>query len=224
MKFTFILPTRGKFEDLVKSVYSFINSAKNRENVDFLIVIDIDDEDRSKIESVFKDDNVKVLVTLRSNNWCNDYVNWACYKSTGDIVGIITDDVEMETYHWDQIIIDKIKDREHFLIDCFDSTHEDEDASFPRFPMISRKSIETIGFFFYPQVRMWPADKIIFNLYNACELVVECHDVKLTHYHLPNNDISKTRFWNIFQEDIANGTLPVNIAREKWLLNNAIKK
>ena len=109
-----------------------------------------------------------------------------------------------------------------YLVDLYDSTHDDDNQSFPRFPMLSRKTIDILGFFFYPQVRMWPADKIMFSIFQSIGCIIRCYNVRMQHDHVYAMDVSKTRMWRIYKEDISNGVFPVDVKPEIKKIKDAI--
>ena len=161
MNFSLVLPTRGNISGLVDFINSFIDTAKYKDKIEFLIAPDIDDPELPKIKEAVKNYPVRVYETHPTDYFARDYFNWLAFKSKGKNVWNLNDDVVMETQDWDKIILDKIGDREIYLVDIWDSTHEHGGTSFPRFSLISRKAIDTVGFFLFPQVRIHPADKII---------------------------------------------------------------
>ena len=218
--FSLIVPTRNNLSGLIKMIDSFMETAHNSECVEFLLAPDIDDPQLKEIKHRLWNYPVRVYETHQSDNFCRDYFNFLAYKAKGRSVWCMNDDVVMETEGWDTIINEKIKDKKLYLVDTWDSTHEFEGTSFPRFPIISKEAIDTIGFVFYPQCRMWPADRLIYELYKMADLIVECHEVKFQHNHIANNDPSKSRLYNIFLEDKANGVFPINVFHEKQLLIN----
>jgi hypothetical protein len=128
----------------------------------------------------------------------------------------------MLTPCWDDIIRRKTAGKEVYMLDLFDSTHDDEGKSFPKFPMVSKKAHDAVGFFCYPQVRMWPADQVMYALYNSQNLVIKCHEVKIQHDHVYAMDTSKTRMWRIMREDVAAGVFPVQTTREAIRLKKAV--
>jgi hypothetical protein len=223
IEYSFILPTRGHQEDLIKTVDSFILKAENKHCFEFVVVVDTDDPQKEEIKKRLNWKQVRVLEVLPSDWFCKDYYNLAVWSSCGKSVCVMTDDVICNTDCWDAIIRNKVGDTEIYLVDVWDTTHEHEGVSFPRFPIISRKAINTIGFFLYPQIKLWPADGIIYILYKSVNSIIKCHEVEFIHNHIDNTDPSKSRFLRLFNEDKKNGIFPVNVAREKWLLERAIK-
>lgn len=223
MDFSVILPTKNNIPGLMGLITSFIDKAKDKDCVEFLIAPDIGDPQLNDIKESVKGYPVKVYETHPTDNFNRDYWNWMTFKSHGDRVWCMNDDVVMLTQDWDEIIRQKTKDRNFYLVDTHDSTHDQGGMAFPRFPLISRKAIDTVGFLLYPQVRTYPGDKVVYDLYKRMDLVIECLEVELRHDWIPSTDLSKSKMFKIFQEDIANGVFPVNAFVQVYQLKEAIK-
>lgn len=223
--YSIVLPTRNNIDGLKSMVSSFLNKAKNPSRVEFVIGPDINDPQLNDIKKAMQYLPVRIYETHPTDNFNRDYFNWLTWKSVGRNVWCMNDDVVMETQDWDSIINEKTVDRSIYLVDTWDSTHEHEGVSFPRFPLISRKAVDTVGFLMYPQVRTYPADRVIYELYKLVGAIIECHEVKLTHNHIENNsDPSKSRMYRIYREDCQNGVFPVNAFIQNYQLKKAMNK
>lgn len=229
--FSVVMPVRNNVDGLRVTLGAFNLFTVRRDRLEVILVVDDDDPDASfyhglKCKYGF---DIRVLFVKRSDNFCRDYYNAGANIARGANIMVYNDDCYMQTYGWDDIIRFKIEKNKHFrgiyLIALMDSTYNDTpEHPFPRFPMISRKAVELIGFFFYPQVRMWPADKVIWDLYKHVGCVITAHEVKMCHNHNYNHDTdpSKNKMLKILEEDKANGVFPVNADREARLLSTYI--
>jgi len=223
MDFSIVLPTKGNIPGLMGLITSFMDTAKIKDTIEFVIAPDINDPELYKIKELVKPYPVKVFETHPTDNFNRDYFNWLTFKSCGDRVWCMNDDVAMLTQDWDEIIREKTKDKKYYLVDTHDSTHEQGGIAFPRFPLISRKAVDVVGFLMYPQVRTYPGDRVIYDLYNRMGLVIDCLEVELRHDWIDSADISKTKMFRIFQEDIKNGVFPVNAVVQVYQLKEALK-
>jgi len=223
MDFSLVLPTKGNLPGLLNLVTSFIDKAKDKDCIEFLIAVDMDDPELYKLEESVKGYPVKVFRTYPTDNFNRDYFNWLTWKSCGKSIWCMNDDVVMTTQDWDEIIREKIHGKEFYFVDTWDTTHEQGGISFPRFPLISRASVDVIGFLMYPQVRTYPADRVIYDLYRRLDLIVPCHEVKLQHDWVESTDPSKSKMLRIFMEDVHNGVFPVNAIIEMYKMTIAMK-
>ncbi len=228
--FSIIIPCRYNIEGLKVTLDAFEIFTKQKDKLEVILVVDSDDNELSKYAELLLNYTfcIRLIEVEHSDNFCRDYYNYGVSKSTGENIMCFNDDCYMQVNGWDDIIRQEIEKNYHFkgvyLIDLFDSTHEDDNQSFPRFPMLSRKVVDLFGFFFYPQVRMWPADKILFSIFNSVGNIIKCHKVKMQHDHVYALDVSKTRMWRIFNEDKASGVFPVDVKPEIEKLKQAIYK
>lgn len=229
--FSVVIPVRNNIGGLLVTLGAFELFTSNKKSLEVILVADNDDKDLTyynKLNNKYSFD-MKVFPVEKSDNFCRDYYNFGVSMSSGTNVMVYNDDCYMQTNKWDDIIRERIKINPHFkgiyFVSLMDSTYKDADP-YPKFPMISRKAVDTIGFFFFPQVRMWPADKAVWDLYKAVGCVITCHDVKMQHDHDYNHDTNprKSRFQRILEEDRKNGVFPINANREAKLLIKAIEE
>ena len=163
--FSVIMPVRGNIDGLRVCLGAFNLFTAQRDKFEVILVVDDDDPDAvfyNKLIGKFGF-TIRVLVVARSQNFSHDYYNAAAKIASGDNILAVNDDCYMQTYGWDDIIREKVAANEKlkgiYLVALMDSTyHDDPNCPFPRFPMISRKAVELLGFFVHPKVRQWPAD------------------------------------------------------------------
>ena len=222
--FSVVLPTRNNITGLIELLDSFVNKAYNKECFEFLIAPDIDDPELYMIKEAVKGYPVRVYETHQTDNHNRDYYNWLACKAIGKSIWVMNDDVEILTQDWDRIISEKIEGKEFYFVDVYDTTYNQGDQPFPRFPLIAKKCVDTIGFVFYPQLRTYPADKVIYELYKRADIIIKCHEVELLHKWIPQDDISKQKIFNTFLEDVENNVLPINIYIQLYLLTKALGK
>ena len=216
--FSVVIPVRGNIAGLRVTLGAFELFTTNKDMLEVILVADDDDKEISdyrKLVASYTYD-ISVYAVPRTDHFCESYYNFGARKAVGTNIMMFNDDCYVTINGWDDIIRRRIADNPQFngvyLVNLMDSTYYDEKGlAFPRFPMISKKAMETIGFFFFPQVRMWPADKCIHDLYKAVGCIITCHEVKLQHDHIyDKTDPSKSRMYRIMHEDIANGVFPID--------------
>jgi hypothetical protein len=220
MDFSVSIPVRNNLKGLRVTLGSFELFTSQKDKLEVILVCDNDDKDVPEYFKLISMYSFKIIVCPvdKSDNFCRDYYNYGLSKATGKNLMVYNDDCYMQTNHWDDIVRQKIafnKFHDVYFVDMWDSTRncEANSVEFPRFPLISRRAVETIGFFFYPLLRMWPADYLIWQIYSYAGCVITCHEVKMQHDHNYNHetDPSKSRMLRILHEDEANGILPVKV-------------
>lgn len=217
--FSLIMPVRNNINGLMLTLGAFQLFTAQKDKFEILLLVDKDDPEAQEYLKIVSQFNLRIFVypVYPSDNFSNDYYNWALQHCRGTNIMVWNDDCYIQTYGWDDIVRRKISEQPQmngvYMVDMMDSTRKCEanGAEFPRFPMISRKAVDAIGFFFVPTVRNWPADYVIWSIYKAVGCIIPCHEVKMQHDHNYDhiNDPSKSRFMRILNEDKANGVFPV---------------
>lgn len=231
--FSVIMPVRNNINGLMVTLGAFNLFTRQKNKFEILLLVDNNDPDAEDYFELCSKFDIKIIVHMvePSDNFSNDYYNWALQHARGSNILVYNDDCYMQTDGWDDIVRKKIKEQPQmngvYMIDMMDSTRKCEanSAEFPRFPMISRKAVDAVGFFFVPTVRNWPADYVIWLIYKAVGCIIPCHEVKMQHDHNYDHvgDPSKSRFMRILQEDRANGVFPVKADEYINKLADAIK-
>lgn len=229
--FSLIMPVRNNIPGLKTCLGAFQLFTAKPDRFEIHLLVDDNDLDAEEYFELIANYKLQIFIHIvkPTDNFCNEYYNWALQHCRGKNIMVWNDDCYVQTMGWDELVRYKISINSHFkgvyLVDMMDSTRRSPDGSeFPRFPIISRKAVDLLGFFFYPQVRIWPADKVIWDLYSKVGCVITCHDVKLQHDHNFNHSVdpSKSRMYRVLQEDINNGVFPVNADTEFSKLHYAI--
>jgi hypothetical protein len=231
--FSVIMPVRNNIEGLKTCLGAFNLFTDKPERFEVHLIVDKDDNDLSTYIEMSMKCRYSIIVHIAdpTDNFSDDYFNKHVKFCKGTHIWAFNDDCYIQTNKWDNIIRNEVnlnpKYKGVYLVDTFDSTrfHRGTSDGFPRFPMISRKAVDLIGFFFFPTVRNWPADKVIWELYRQQNCVIPCHKVKIQHDHNFDHegDLTKARFMRILNEDKANGVFPVNAIRESTLLSEVKK-
>lgn len=113
---TVLLPSRNRFDMLLKTINSFANTCKNISNLEIIIKLDDDDTSSiSRLEEIRKDVNIKVIISSQLNGYASlhEYANEMVKSATGDWCLFGNDDCLMMTKDWDDII-ENVKPTESF--------------------------------------------------------------------------------------------------------------
>jgi len=234
--FSLIMPVRNNMSGLKVALGAFQLFTAHPERFEIHLLVDDNDPDMDDYFYLAEEYKLKIHIHIvkPTDNFSNDYYNWALQHCRGTNIMVWNDDCYIQTNAWDNKVRAKIAGyvghNGIYLVDMWDSTRffADSKIEFCRFPMISRKAVDIVGFFFFPTVRNWPADKVIWDLYAHIKRIIPCHEVKIQHDHNfdHENDPSKSRFMRILQEDKKNGVFPVNaldvIARLEAAINERL--
>lgn len=218
MDFSFILPSRGKISDIVKMLDSFERTTKNKDELEILFVFDHGTYNGipEYINSLKYGFITKFYYQPHSTWWTRDYFNFLANRTAGDNICAFNDDAWMKTNHWDVKIKKAIQETgwSIYMVDIPDSARIKYQHTFPCFPMISRKGMNAVGFFFHEQVKVYPADKVLHEVYNKIERVIPIDNVLIQHDHILESDCSKSKLMEVFIEQRDKGELNIDITKD----------
>lgn len=211
--FSFVMPTRGWSKGLKKFIDQLEITTHDLGRIEVLLAVDEGDT------SVY--DGIKhglyhfpifVYERPKTDNFSEDYYNFLARKSNGKNIWVFNDDAWIKTMHWDDKVLKRIKNSNltGYLVDTNDSTKTRPLGDFCRFPLISRVGVGITSYLLHPKIRIYPADKIAFDIYATARCVVNATDVEIQHDHIHESDSSKARMMKIFEEDMKNGPLDIN--------------
>jgi len=170
-------------------------------NLEVLIAVDNgDDGYAQEIKAIDTPFVCKVLRRDRSDNFSNDYYNWLAGQCHGDAIQCFNDDAYYLTKNWDEIIAERVRGQDIWLADLLDSTRFNSTGEQPCFPMVSRKGYETLGFVLHPQIKVYPADRKIYEVYKEADRVIKIHEVRIQHDRVASDklrleEISRKSRW-----------------------------
>lgn len=112
-KVSVLLPTRKRFEQLIKSVESLFQNCNNIDNIEILLGLDNDDVDTiNKVNSYIKNQkNIKIYIYERFfYKNLHKYYNNLIQNGTGTSFLLWNDDAIMKSKNWDLEIINNQKE------------------------------------------------------------------------------------------------------------------
>lgn len=140
--FSFLLPTRRNVEMLGNFLDSIVRMTHCLDLVEVVLCVDSDDEKTLNYEH----SGVTVLKTVVEPGTAMGIMNNRCYEvSCGTYVMLMNDDVLMQTKGWDSFIWDalNLENDGHVLVHVNDLLFGKKLCTFP---MLSRQTIELVGF------------------------------------------------------------------------------
>jgi glycosyltransferase involved in cell wall biosynthesis len=202
--FSIVMPTRGEKENVKKMLDAFEATTSRKDAIEILFAID---EGKTEIRDFVQGQGYNYDIYFyerpKTRNFSEDYYNWLSNRSCGRNIWGFNDDAWLMTNGWDDIIRKKIKQSGMtvYLVDTHDSTKKTPANYFCTFPIISRKAKGALGYFLHPRIRMYPADKVLFDIFSTVKKVIDANEVKIQHDHIGEMDPSKSMMIEIFNED-----------------------
>jgi len=148
-----LIPTRNRFDSLLKAVNSIVNTANNLDRVEIVMRFDEDDENSlSRLDELPTDKvDINVMIGERYKYIeLHKYVNEMCKETRGKFILWFNDDCIIETKNWDNIIF-----KYAGKIVCLYPNNKGTGCG-NIFPIISREIYEKLGHFsLSQQVDTW---------------------------------------------------------------------
>lgn len=202
MNFSFVLPTLGNEKLLTKMLESFERTTKHKNSIEFLLAVD-----KGKLFSVNKkikknsySFRIHIYERSKTEDFTNDYYNFLANRCSGDNIIAWNDDAWMRTQDWDEKILREIKAYgwSVYMLDILDTARLKYKNTFPCFPCVSRRAMNTLGWLLHKDVPMYPADKITTEVYSEVGRIIPIRNVLIEHEHIVESDPSKSRMMDIF--------------------------
>lgn len=204
MNFSFVLPTLGNEGLVTNFLESLERTTCQKKKIEVLFAID---EGKTEIISIVQKRNysfdIKFFERPLTRDFTNDYYNFLANRSRGANIIAFNDDAWIRTHHWDVKILQTIKEYgwSIYMLDIPDTARIKYQHTFPCFPCVSRRGMNTLGWLLCRDVPMYPADKATFSVYYHAKRIIPIRNVLIEHDHILENDPSKARMMEIFNED-----------------------
>ena len=152
MLVSILIPSRNRFDTLVKSLTSLRKNTYDNENVEYLLRFDDDDKEyitrKSELDSL--DIHYKTIIGPRKGGYdsLHEYLNELIIDAKGEFYFIWNDDAYMKTKNWDKEII-PYQGRGIIL-------QVQNNTNCPAFPIVSKNLITPMGHIsLHPSTDVW---------------------------------------------------------------------
>lgn len=189
MKFSLILNSRKRPDYLSNFIRSFTKNTKNLKDVEILVRLDDDDFESLKLAEYRRNFNITFFAGPRPDN-LHKSINELALISKGENIFVCNDDIQMLTPDWDEIAINainKYKEENSILDNIYygktscNSVDRDSSKGYCSFPIISRESVDTLGFFMYDSFVGLGGDSSIYRVYSSVNRVIDLSDIEIDH-------------------------------------------
>lgn len=190
-KISFVFPSRKRPKKAISCIENVLKKAKNPENIEIVFVFDNDDVDSVKeilSHEIVKSNNVKYIMVDRDQQNFGELYNIGFRETTHDIIGIIADDVVVETDLWDEHIfqaVSRIPDEIYIL-----APDDGRNVMATHF-ITSRKVIEIMKFLQPPWFVADFGDMWFTEVFSSIQRVFALPNVKFTHMHYTHGSCEK---------------------------------
>lgn len=180
-----IIPTRKRPELLGNLCLSIHETTYNHSNIEAFVIHDNDETVNLSYPWL------NIISRSQGNSLSVDYQNWIFPRTKGEYIFVLNDDTQFQTYHWDKIAMDKITSWLKpdgfvygWISDNHDSRHRfgKQPNPYSCFPILSRKSIDALGYVMTPFYGGWSADVYLYKVYNSVDRVLDLSEIIVQHY------------------------------------------
>lgn len=203
MKFSFVLPTLGDEKLVTNFLESLERTTYDKNNIEVLFAID---EGKTAIINIVRARRYSFIIRFFerpvTRDFTNDYYNFLANRSHGENIIAFNDDAWMRTQDWDKKILNTIKSYgwSIYCLDIPDTARIKYKHTFPCFPCVSRRAMNTLGWLLCKDIPMYPADNYTYSVYFHAGRVIPIRDVLIEHDHIIETDPSKNRMMQIYNE------------------------
>lgn len=189
-KISMLVPTRNRPLMLPKFVQSVYQMTHHKKNINIYFICDEDDTQSKNYVKIIMDSyksqiEMTLLTRPRSEMLNEDYYNWAARQTTGDLIWVLADDLEIVSPGWDEAVQTEVskfyKDNPDRVV-CLSIRDNTPPPShripkFPCFPMLSREAMLGLGnWILHPKVPTWGADYITYCIFEPIGKLVQLHE------------------------------------------------
>lgn len=188
-----ILNSRGRISFLQSLFDNLVSTALNLQNIEVLISFDNDDIDSinyiMNLDHKIKD--VLIYEIIERNLHMNNRLTGLAKKASGEFIFIINDDIEMLSLGWDDIAYKVLSSFQDGIV--YGKTHDnscdkERTSEYASFPIVSKKSVEILGYFMHPDYYSLGGDVHLWRIYHSLNRVV---DVPVFIRHILHETVEK---------------------------------
>lgn len=217
IRISLILAFRERPVHLDNLIKSIRETTKHLDKIEIIFAIDDDDiEGQNHVKRLAEEGLPKIIsyVTKRTIHFTRYYMNPIARMARGRWIIVINDDSIFATKNWDEIIFNKMNEKADKSGDDFwigmvdDGMIKSKDnwgfTSFCCWPILSKQSVDELGYIFDERFYIWSVDHYICKVYRDMKRRVDIYDVLIDHNSLHTQkreknelDTNHTRFCEI---------------------------
>lgn len=143
MQYSIIHPSRSRPEQAEATIKLWLENAKDKSNIEYLLSVDHNDKDLKRYKAVAERNGIKTHIAM--NLSAIEAINRAARKAQGNIFIVVSDDFLCEE-GWDEKLIKELEGKEDFIVKTQDGIQD----WIITLPILDRKYYERFGYVYYP--------------------------------------------------------------------------
>ena len=216
-RYSLIIPTRERPSLFARTIESIWTHTTHKNEIEILIICDKDDTFSQNYvknaKSKYHQLNMNMITRERSEFSNRDYYGMAALQSTGELIWMFADDLEIVKFDWDSSVWAAYAGFQQGRPDnCFCFSLKDNTPppshrlpKFPCFPMFTRECQTLFGWCLHPDPPNWGTDYIAYLMYKPLDRLIELMDHNYInhishHTHQVESDATSMRIGRIFNK------------------------
>jgi hypothetical protein len=178
MKITILHPSRSRPQQAAKTAKAWLSSAKDIENVDYLICVDEDERHWHEYDELT--DKLNISVCTNANKSAIEAINYgASLLDEYDLLIVVSDDFNTPPYHWDEALRTALAGKSDYLV----KTNDGLQPWIITLPIMDRVYYERFGYVYHPDYQHMFCDTEMTHVGHMLGKVIELPIViKHNHY------------------------------------------
>ena len=173
-----IIPSRYRKELLVKCLRSFYEKCSQKKLIEFIVLVDLDDDDTQKFlleQEYLWNNNLSIIIRKQGRNINDHYMNFGAKCAQGQFIWFLNDECICKTKNWDVELLKIYKDKiekstdKIFYIVIDDGTHWKNQELFvgngSAFLILTREFVKVMDWAFPPQIESHGADVALWGIF-----------------------------------------------------------
>lgn len=243
VRISVLIPTRHRLVELRKCLDNLADLADRPQDIEVILGIDIDDVDSRAFQ--YRRMKIKQVLFEKREEGVVGYFN-GLKDFSGDVCWVYSDENILHTKHWDSIIL-KFYDSlpmKIWMAKTFDYVlGEDKNGKymgvahspvthkrFGCFPIITKETVQTLGYIYPPYFRFWGADSTYDSIMKTVGRSLEINEIQVQTEWI-GSDSKKAKYQQDLDRLIAEGKakkvgeqVTIQVGDDVEKLNEAIKK
>lgn len=195
-----LIPARHRPNNLEACLRTIFETAKSPDLLEIRIAVDLDDTlSLNTIPLIIKDlgrKNIFIHSRSRGNNYTRDYINWLLQFCRSKYLMVSTDKGNFKTKDWDINTYNRLenylKDKPDRIVYGLTECGEKENSKMTYFPILSKETVEVLGFFFDYRFPKTGADWDLPHTFHEFGRIVDLRDICTIYNH--NDDIMINKY------------------------------
>lgn len=183
IKISLIHPSKGRPKQAKYAMQAWLQSAKHRDQIEYILSIDTDETNGNKI--AYHDIHADTLMVY-GNKSAIEAINRAAEVSKGNLIVVMSDDFNQPPFHWDASLLTMLEGKKDFIV----KTDDGAQPWIITLPIMDRKYYERFGYVYNPLFQHMFSDTAMTHIGHILGKVIEL-PMRFLHNHYSTGKMPK---------------------------------